>query len=79
MCSVCGKGVGANSIQCNDCCGWVHKRYSGARYPLMTIQSFRYKICLTDEGVINEGERIENLNLENREGFKRSQKIPLPG
>ena len=22
-CSVCGKGVGANSIQCSDCCGWV--------------------------------------------------------
>ena len=25
-CAVCGKGVGANSIQCTDCCGWVHKR-----------------------------------------------------
>ena len=41
MCSVCGKGVGANSIQCSDCCGWVHKRCSGARCPLVTIQSFR--------------------------------------
>ena len=30
-CVVCGKGVGANSIQCTDCCGWVHKRCSGAR------------------------------------------------
>ena len=39
-CAVCGKGVGANSIQCTDFCGWVHKRCSGARCPLMTIQSF---------------------------------------
>ena len=33
----------------------------------MTIQSFRHRICLTDEGVRSEGERMENLNLENRE------------
>ena len=32
-CAVCGKDVGANSIQCTDCCGWVHKRCSGARCP----------------------------------------------
>ena len=37
-CIVCGKGVGANAIQCTDCCGWVHKRCSGARCPLVTIQ-----------------------------------------
>ena len=47
-CAVCGKGVWANSIQCTDCCGWVHKRGSGARCPLVTIQSFRCRICLTD-------------------------------
>ena len=63
----CGKGVGTNSIQCSDCCGWVHKRCSGARCPLVTIQSFRCRICLTDEGVRSEGERMENLNLENGE------------
>ena len=34
---------------------------------MVTIQSFRCRICLTDEGVIGEGERIENLNLENGE------------
>ena len=27
-CSVCGKGVGANSIQCTSCTKWVHKRCS---------------------------------------------------
>ena len=66
MC-VCGEGVGANSIQCSDCCGWVHKRCSGVRCPLVTIQSFKRRICLTDEGVRCEGERMENLNLENGE------------
>ena len=66
-CAVCGKGVGAGSIKCTDCCGWVHKRCSGARCPLVTIQSFRCRICLTDEGVRFEGERMENLNLENGE------------
>ena len=25
-CSVCRKGVGRNSIFCNDCMSWVHKR-----------------------------------------------------
>ena len=65
--AVCGKDVGANSIQCSDYCGWVHKRYSGTRCPLVIIQSFRCRICLTDEGDRSEGERIENLNLENGE------------
>ena len=47
-CAVYAKGVGANSIQCTDCYGWVHKRCSGA------IQSFRCRICLTDEKVRSE-------------------------
>ena len=33
----------------------------------MIIQSFRYRICLKDEEVRYEGERMENLNLENGE------------
>ena len=66
-CVVCGKGVVANSIQYSDCCGWVHKRCSLARCPLAVIQSFRCRIYLTDEGVRSEGERMENLNLENGE------------
>ena len=28
-CSVCGKGVGRNSVQCTKCQHWVHKRCSG--------------------------------------------------
>ena len=41
------------------------KRCSDARCPLVTIQSSRCKICLREEGVRCERERIENLNLEN--------------
>jgi len=26
---VCGKGVGSNSLQCNSCQKWVHKKCSG--------------------------------------------------
>ena len=78
-CAVCGKGVGANSIQCSDCCGWVHKRCSGARCPLVTIQSFRCRICLTDEGVRSEGERMKNLNLENGEVLEGVSKFRYLG
>ena len=30
-CGVCGKGVGANSIQCTSCKAWIHKRCSGIK------------------------------------------------
>ena len=79
-CAVCGKGVGANSIQCSDCCGWVQKRCSGARCPLVTIQSFRCRICLTDEEEVRcEGERMENLNLENGEVLEGVRKFHYLG
>ena len=74
-CAVCGKGVGANSIQCSDCYGWVHKRCSGARCPVVTIQSFRCRICLTDEEVRCEEERMENLNLEKIGQFQGVRKF----
>ena len=28
-CGVCSKGVGSNSLQCNSCQKWVHKKCSG--------------------------------------------------
>ena len=30
-CGVCSKGVGSNSLQCNSCQKWVHKKYSGIK------------------------------------------------
>ena len=74
-----GKGVWANSIQCSDCCGWVHKRCSGARCPLVTIQSFKCRIFLTDEEVRCEGERMKNLNVENGEVLEGVRKFRYLG
>jgi len=30
-CGVCSKGVGSNSLQCNGCQNWVHKKCSGLK------------------------------------------------
>jgi len=30
-CSVCGRGVGNNSIQCTSCKKWVHRKCSGIK------------------------------------------------
>ena len=68
-----------NSIQCTDCCEWVHKRCSGARCPLVTIQSFRCRICLTDEEVRCEGEAMESLSLENGEVLEGVRKFRYLG
>ena len=34
-CTVCGRGVGANSIQCTQCALWIHARCSGIARGLM--------------------------------------------
>ena len=36
-CGVCGRGVGSNSIHCNSCQNWVHKKCSG-------IKGSKYKV-----------------------------------
>ena len=36
--SVCGKGVGSNSIRCTGCSGWVHKRCSGVKGSLVRAE-----------------------------------------
>ena len=41
----------------------------------MTIQSFRCRICLREEEVRCEGERMENLNLENGEVLEGVRKF----
>ena len=47
-CAACGKGVMSNSIQCTECCEWVHRRCSDTKVPLTKIQGFRCRMCLTD-------------------------------
>ena len=43
-CAACGKGVKckkikmSNSIQCTECCEWVHRRCSDTKVPLIKVQ-----------------------------------------
>ena len=62
-CAVCGKGVGVNSSQCTECCGWVHKRCCGIKGPLK-VQNFRCRTCSTD---VDSEEGMRKLDLENGE------------
>jgi len=39
-CGVCGRGVSNNSIQCNSCQKWVHRKCSG-------IKGSMYKVMKT--------------------------------
>ena len=53
-CSVCGKGVGRNSVQCTKCQHWVHKRCSGVHGSLTQEKDFTCKKCIP--GVLFEDE-----------------------
>ena len=44
-CGVCYKGVGANSIFCNHCKHWVHKKCSGLKGRLHADLEFKCKSC----------------------------------
>ena len=68
LCSVCGRGVGSNSIQCTSCHKWVHKKCSGiikgSMYKVM--RSFICRGC--SNSVISKGHTSvdigANANLE---------------
>ena len=54
-CSVCQKGVGRNSICCEFCKKWVHKRCSGVKDKLQAVVEFQCPRCrLGDQGMTNE-------------------------
>ena len=37
-CAVCHKGVGSNSIKCNECDKWVHKKCSRVKGKLQLVE-----------------------------------------
>jgi len=46
-CGVCRKGVGSNSLQCNSCQKWVHKKCSGIKSTVSKVaKSFVCRGCL---------------------------------
>ena len=70
-CSVCGKGVGRNSVQCTKCQLWVHKRCSGVYRSLTQEKDFiTCKKCIP--GVLFEDEdKMITLDGENIEVVDR--------
>jgi len=40
------KGVGSNSIKCNQCSQWIHGRHSGVSGKLQNVAGFRCKWCV---------------------------------
>ena len=60
-CSVCGKRVGRNSVQCAKCQHWMHKRCSGAHGSLTQEKDFTCKKC--KPGVLFEDENTK-INLD---------------
>ena len=47
-CAVCGQGVGVNSVLCDSCNKWCHKRCSGLRS--LNVSNFRCSSCNSQEG-----------------------------
>ena len=46
VCSVCGRDVGSNSIQCTSCHKWVHKKCSGTKGSMYKLtRSFICRGC----------------------------------
>ena len=66
-CAACGKGVMSNCIQCTECCEWVHRRCRDTKAPLIKVQGFRCRLCLTGR---DNKDRIKDLVLENGEVIK---------
>ena len=79
QCAVCGKVLGQTPFNALIAVDGFTRGVVVPDVLLVTIQSFRCKICLTDEGVRCEGERMENLNLENGEVLEGVSKFRYLG
>ena len=66
-CGCCGKGVGSNSILCNKCKKWCHKRCSGSKnifnknfiYPKFNFAKFYYTNDSETSFKLKNGEVVE--------------------
>ena len=65
-CSVCGKEVGRNSVQCTKCQHWVHKRCSEVHGSSTQEKDFTCKKCIPgmlfedeDKMITLDGDNIE--------------------
>jgi hypothetical protein len=67
-CAHCKTGVGSNSVQCNQCKKWVHRRCSAVRGPLAKI-AYTY-ICNNCKGITKTGNADDRL-------FKLTNEVSL--
>ena len=51
-CAVCDKGVGSNSILCEKCEKWTHKKCSGVKGSLSKVKNF---VCGRCKGIKSDG------------------------
>jgi hypothetical protein len=63
-CSICGKGVGRNSILCSGCGKWVHKKCSGVKGRLKPDASYQCGRCKTPRAVTPVGVEWRICELE---------------
>ena len=72
-CGVCRKGVGVNSIWCDGCCSWIHKKCSGIKGRLVENPAYRCSRCLGGardiDGRPREHVMIDEHKLEVVESF----------
>ena len=64
-CGVCMKGVGANSILCESCKKWIHKRCSGIKGSLRNCEDFVCNACIAVED--NVDHLPTSLSIDNDE------------
>ena len=65
-CAVCRSGVGANSIQCNGCSLWVHKKCSGVQGSLSNVTNFECSRCLGTARPI-DARPYQSVSLEDQQ------------
>ena len=72
-CGVCGKGVGSNSIRCNSCSAWVHKKCSGIAGKLKHADGYRCRRCV--DGNPASLRALQPISLENGQSFECVEKF----
>ena len=62
-CSICHKGVGSNSIFCQSCNHWVHKRCSKIKGKLNADPSFKCNVCTNN--ISTKSQEISEVIIDN--------------
>ena len=62
-CGVCSKGVGVNSILCQACNFWIHKRCSGVKRILKKESMFRCKKCKGESALSDSFSSTQALHM----------------